>query len=125
VLKAAHALPNMWHVTPRNSWMQVKKKGCWYKLFLTLSFSVVGEKAHTSAFLANMKVNEYCKTLCRKTYTPQQMEEFQVFFFNHNPTKHACKRPALQRYPQRLYPDFFLLQMPWKLLAVTFLECEE
>jgi len=24
-------------------------------------------------------VNEYCKVLCRKNYTPQQMEEFQDF----------------------------------------------
>ena len=39
---------------------------------------VVGEKAHTSAFQAVTKKNEYCKTLCRKNYTPQQMEEFQV-----------------------------------------------
>lgn len=40
--------------------------------------AVVGEKAHTSAFAVTTKKNEYCKTLCRKTYTPQQMEEFQV-----------------------------------------------
>jgi hypothetical protein len=25
-----------------------------------------------------MKVDEYCKTLCRMKYTPQQMEEFQA-----------------------------------------------
>jgi len=44
-----------------------------------LGEALVGEKAHTSAFLARTKVNEYCKTLCRKQYTPQQMEEFQDF----------------------------------------------
>ena len=26
-----------------------------------------------------MRKNEYCKTLCRQTYTPAQMEEFQDF----------------------------------------------
>ena len=44
-----------------------------------LGEALAGEKAHTSAYLANMKVNEYCKTLCRKKYSPQQMEEFQDF----------------------------------------------
>lgn len=44
-----------------------------------LGEALAGEKAHTSAYLANMKVNEYCKTLCKKKYTPQQMEEFQDF----------------------------------------------
>jgi len=44
-----------------------------------LGEALVGEKAHTSAFQAVTKKNEYCKTLCRKNYTPQQMEEFQDF----------------------------------------------
>ena len=30
-------------------------------------------------FLCARQVNEYCKVLCRKNYTPQQMEEFQDF----------------------------------------------
>eukprot|EP00802_Teleaulax_amphioxeia_P006625 Tamp_06629.p1 GENE.Tamp_06629~~Tamp_06629.p1 ORF type:complete len:677 (+),score=209.81 Tamp_06629:26-2032(+) len=44
-----------------------------------LGEALAGEKAHTSAFKARVKVNEYCKVLCRKNYTPQQMEEFQDF----------------------------------------------
>mmetsp|Transcript_16457 Transcript_16457/g.39314 ORF Transcript_16457/g.39314 Transcript_16457/m.39314 type:complete len:680 (-) Transcript_16457:192-2231(-) len=44
-----------------------------------LGEALAGEKAHTSAFDARMKVDEYCKTLCRKKYSPQQMEEFQDF----------------------------------------------
>ena len=57
---------------------------------------VVGEKAHTSAFQAVTKKNEYCKTLCRKNYTPQQMEEFQVmkeiFLFPPTLSKSICCR---------------------------------
>mmetsp|Transcript_26640 Transcript_26640/g.60809 ORF Transcript_26640/g.60809 Transcript_26640/m.60809 type:complete len:675 (-) Transcript_26640:2697-4721(-) len=44
-----------------------------------LGEALTGERAHTSAFQAKMKVTEYCKTLCRKRYTPQEMEEFQDF----------------------------------------------
>merc|ERR1719199_1478092 len=44
-----------------------------------LGEALAGEKAHTSSFQAKMKVDEYCKTLCRMKYTPQQMEEFQDF----------------------------------------------
>jgi len=44
-----------------------------------LGEALAGEKAHTSAFQARMKVDEYCKTLCRKKYTAQEFEEFQDF----------------------------------------------
>ncbi|EKX42627.1 hypothetical protein GUITHDRAFT_164061, partial [Guillardia theta CCMP2712] len=44
-----------------------------------LGEAVAGEKAHNSMFKAKMKVNEYCRTACRKEYTPAQMEEFQDF----------------------------------------------
>ncbi|EKX43113.1 hypothetical protein GUITHDRAFT_163927, partial [Guillardia theta CCMP2712] len=44
-----------------------------------LGEALAGEKAHTSAYKARVRVNEYCKVLCRKTYTPKQMEEFQDF----------------------------------------------
>jgi hypothetical protein len=44
-----------------------------------LGEALAGEKAHTSAFKIRMRKNEYCKTLCRQTYTPAQMEEFQDF----------------------------------------------
>jgi hypothetical protein len=43
-----------------------------------LGEALTGDKAHTSGFIAKMKENVYCQTLCRKTYTPKQMEEFQV-----------------------------------------------
>ena len=38
-----------------------------------LGEALTGDKAHTSAFEARMRVNEYCKTLCRKDYTAQQV----------------------------------------------------
>jgi len=44
-----------------------------------LGEALAGEKAHTSPFRAHMKENVYCQTLCRKEYTPAQMEEFQDF----------------------------------------------
>eukprot|EP00292_Cryptomonas_paramecium_P004461 CAMPEP_0113676420 /NCGR_PEP_ID=MMETSP0038_2-20120614/8633_1 /TAXON_ID=2898 /ORGANISM="Cryptomonas paramecium" /LENGTH=661 /DNA_ID=CAMNT_0000593447 /DNA_START=3 /DNA_END=1988 /DNA_ORIENTATION=- /assembly_acc=CAM_ASM_000170 len=44
-----------------------------------LGEALAGEKAHTSAYQAFMKKDEFCKTLCKKHYTPQQMEEFQDF----------------------------------------------
>lgn len=37
-----------------------------------LGEALAGEKAHTSAFQANMKVDEYCKVLCRKKCKPGQ-----------------------------------------------------
>jgi hypothetical protein len=43
-----------------------------------LGEALTGDKAHTSGFIAKMKENVYCQTLCRKSYTPKQMEEFQV-----------------------------------------------
>jgi len=44
-----------------------------------LGEALAGDKAHTSAYEGRMKVNEFCKVLCRKTYTKKQMEEFQDF----------------------------------------------
>ena len=36
-------------------------------------------QAHTSSSAARVKVNEYCKVLCRKKYSPQELEELQDF----------------------------------------------
>ena len=73
-----------------------------------LGEALAGEKAHTSAYKARVRVNEYCKVLCRKTYTPKQMEEFQDFailevihvrtFYSHSsscsvPCEHAIGQP--------------------------------
>jgi hypothetical protein len=44
-----------------------------------LGEALAGEKAHTSNFKIRMRKDEFCKTLCRQTYTPAQMEEFQDF----------------------------------------------
>lgn len=44
-----------------------------------LGEALTGERAHTSKYRAQMKVNEYCKTLCRRKYTPEEMEELQDF----------------------------------------------
>jgi transmembrane 9 superfamily member 2/4 len=38
-----------------------------------LGEALTGDRAHTSAFEAKMRVNEYCKTMCRKEYTAQQV----------------------------------------------------
>ena len=38
-----------------------------------LGEALTGDKAHTSAFEARMRVNEYCKTLCRRDYSAQQV----------------------------------------------------
>eukprot|EP00285_Hemiselmis_virescens_P018271 CAMPEP_0173391940 /NCGR_PEP_ID=MMETSP1356-20130122/18667_1 /TAXON_ID=77927 ORGANISM="Hemiselmis virescens, Strain PCC157" /NCGR_SAMPLE_ID=MMETSP1356 /ASSEMBLY_ACC=CAM_ASM_000847 /LENGTH=674 /DNA_ID=CAMNT_0014349645 /DNA_START=96 /DNA_END=2120 /DNA_ORIENTATION=+ len=44
-----------------------------------LGEALTGDKAHTSGFVAKMKKNAYCQTLCRRTYSAKQMEEFQDF----------------------------------------------
>lgn len=44
-----------------------------------LGEALTGERGHTSKYRAQMKVNHYCKTLCRRKYTPAEMEELQDF----------------------------------------------
>ena len=44
-----------------------------------LGEALMGERGHTSKYRAQMKVNQYCKTLCRRKYTPAEMEELQDF----------------------------------------------
>ena len=44
-----------------------------------LGEALSGERGHTSKYKAQMKVNTYCKTLCRRKYTPAEMEEMQDF----------------------------------------------
>jgi transmembrane 9 superfamily protein 2/4 len=46
-----------------------------------LGEALTGDKAHTSAFEARMRVNEYCKTLCRKEYTAQQVAHPEIRTF--------------------------------------------
>jgi hypothetical protein len=44
-----------------------------------LGEALMGERGHTSKYRAQMKVNKYCQTLCRKKYTQAEMEELQDF----------------------------------------------
>ena len=44
-----------------------------------LGEALTGERVHTSKYRAYMKANEFCKTLCRKKYSPAEMEELQDF----------------------------------------------
>ena len=49
-----------------------------------LGEALAGDKAQTSLYEAKMKVNQYCKVLCRKEYNSKEAKEIFLEPFNEN-----------------------------------------